>query len=193
MSSRSPSATMARAHTFAFSGIEAVPVEVQVQISSGTPALILVGLPDKAVAEAKGRTDPADDHSWSPHINLGAPVLFDCIEFNAALRQVDPFDDLAFLALECDMAGAPMVGEQIVKECAAGLPNAAPPALMHFYTAARSLLRARLAMAHLLDVQPRTPEHWPPLAQRYIQRGMRALDAMERLGALSPGAGHGRP
>ncbi|MBH2043719.1 MAG: hypothetical protein I8H87_09365 [Comamonadaceae bacterium] len=124
---------------------------------------------------------------------LEPPVVIDCIEFNAALRQVDPFDDLAFLALECDMAGAPMVGEQIVNECAAGLPNAAPPALMHFYTAARSLLRARLAMAHLLDVQPRTPVHWPPLAQRYIQRGLRALDAMERLGALSPGAGHGRP
>ena len=59
MSSRSPSATMARAHTFAFSGIEAVPVEVQVQISSGTPALILVGLPDKAVAEAKERVRAA--------------------------------------------------------------------------------------------------------------------------------------
>jgi len=50
---------MARAHTFAFSGIEAVPVEVQVQISSGTPALILVGLPDKAVAEAKDRVRAA--------------------------------------------------------------------------------------------------------------------------------------
>ncbi|MEC9347756.1 MAG: transcription-repair coupling factor [Pseudomonadota bacterium] len=30
---------------------------------------------EEAVAEARGRTDPADDHSWSPHINLGAPVL----------------------------------------------------------------------------------------------------------------------
>ena len=41
--------------TFAFSGIEAVPVEVQVQISSGAPALLLVGLPDKAVGEARER------------------------------------------------------------------------------------------------------------------------------------------
>jgi magnesium chelatase family protein len=41
--------------TFAFSGIEAVPVEVQVQISSGSPALLLVGLPDKAVGEARER------------------------------------------------------------------------------------------------------------------------------------------
>ena len=50
-----PTATIARVHTFAFSGIEAVPVEVQVQISSGSPALLLVGLPDKAVGEARER------------------------------------------------------------------------------------------------------------------------------------------
>jgi magnesium chelatase family protein len=50
---------MARINTFAFSGIDAVPVEVQVQISSGTPALLLVGLPDKAVGEAKERVRAA--------------------------------------------------------------------------------------------------------------------------------------
>lgn len=59
MSSRPLSQAMARVNTFAFSGIDAVPVEVQVQISSGTPALLLVGLPDKAVAEAKERVKAA--------------------------------------------------------------------------------------------------------------------------------------
>src|SRR5579859_2072311 len=56
MSVRSRQATaLARVRTFAFSGIEAVPVEVQVQISLGSPALLLVGLPDKAVGEARER------------------------------------------------------------------------------------------------------------------------------------------
>ncbi|HET6606416.1 MAG TPA: magnesium chelatase domain-containing protein, partial [Rhodopila sp.] len=50
---------MAVANTFAFAGIEAVPVEVQVQLAPGTPALILVGLPDKAVAEARERVRAA--------------------------------------------------------------------------------------------------------------------------------------
>ncbi|OJW27556.1 MAG: AAA family ATPase [Rhodospirillales bacterium 69-11] len=50
---------MATVNTFAFAGIEAVPVEVQVQISAGTPALLLVGLADKAVAEAKERVRAA--------------------------------------------------------------------------------------------------------------------------------------
>ncbi len=54
-----PSHAMARINTFAFSGIEAVPVEVQVQISGGTPAFLIVGLPDKAVGEARERVRAA--------------------------------------------------------------------------------------------------------------------------------------
>src|SRR6185437_9999955 len=46
---------IARVRTFAFYGIEAVPVEVQVQLSGGIPALLVVGLPDKAVGEARER------------------------------------------------------------------------------------------------------------------------------------------
>jgi magnesium chelatase family protein len=50
---------MAIANTFAFAGIDAVPVQVQVQITPGAPALILVGLPDKAVGEARERVRAA--------------------------------------------------------------------------------------------------------------------------------------
>ncbi len=45
--------------TVAFRGIDAIPVDVQVQISSGLPAFNLVGLPDKAVAESKERVRAA--------------------------------------------------------------------------------------------------------------------------------------
>ncbi len=51
--------TLARIRSFAFSGIEAAPVEVQVQISSGLPAFLIVGLPDKAVGEARERVRAA--------------------------------------------------------------------------------------------------------------------------------------
>jgi magnesium chelatase family protein len=54
-----PLAGIVRVNTFAFSGIDAIPVEVQVQITPGTPALMLVGLPDKAVGEAKERVRAA--------------------------------------------------------------------------------------------------------------------------------------
>jgi magnesium chelatase family protein len=51
--------SIARIRSYAFSGIEAVPVEVQVQISSGVPAFLVVGLPDKAVGEARERVRAA--------------------------------------------------------------------------------------------------------------------------------------
>ncbi|GGC42083.1 ATPase AAA [Siccirubricoccus deserti] len=51
--------SIARIATFAFSGIEAAPVEVQVQIAAGLPAFLVVGLPDKAVAESRERVRAA--------------------------------------------------------------------------------------------------------------------------------------
>jgi magnesium chelatase family protein len=48
-----------RVATVAFQGIEAVPVDVQVQIAPGIPAFVLVGLPDKAVRESGERVRAA--------------------------------------------------------------------------------------------------------------------------------------
>lgn len=45
--------------TFAFAGIEAVPVQVQVQLATGLPAFVLVGLADKAVGESRERVRAA--------------------------------------------------------------------------------------------------------------------------------------
>jgi magnesium chelatase family protein len=50
---------VARAYTVAFEGIEARMVEVQCAISPGMPNFALVGLPDKAVSEAKERVRSA--------------------------------------------------------------------------------------------------------------------------------------
>ncbi len=48
-----------RVQTVAFQGIEAVLVDVQVQVVSGLPNLIIVGLPDKAVRESGQRVHGA--------------------------------------------------------------------------------------------------------------------------------------
>lgn len=50
----------ARVQTVAFQGIEAVPVDVQAQITSGLPVTVtIVGLPDKAIKEASERVRAA--------------------------------------------------------------------------------------------------------------------------------------
>ncbi len=45
----------AKAYTCAFHGVEARPVEVQCALSPGLPGFAIVGLPDKAVSEARDR------------------------------------------------------------------------------------------------------------------------------------------
>jgi magnesium chelatase family protein len=50
---------VARIHTVAFQGIDVLPIEVQVQIVAGLPAFVVVGLPDKAVAESRERVRAA--------------------------------------------------------------------------------------------------------------------------------------
>ncbi|MGB6119178.1 MAG: YifB family Mg chelatase-like AAA ATPase, partial [Mesorhizobium sp.] len=50
---------VARVSTVAFSGIEAVPVDVQVMLAPGKLNMQIVGLPDKAVAESRERVQAA--------------------------------------------------------------------------------------------------------------------------------------
>ncbi|KRS19876.1 YifB family Mg chelatase-like AAA ATPase [Roseovarius indicus] len=50
---------VARAYTVAFEGVEAKTVEVQCAVTAGIPGFSLVGLPDKAVTEARDRVRTA--------------------------------------------------------------------------------------------------------------------------------------
>ena len=49
----------ARVTTLAFQGVEARPVEVEVQLTAGEQKFVLVGLGDKAVAESRERVRAA--------------------------------------------------------------------------------------------------------------------------------------
>jgi len=96
------------------------------------------------------------------------PVIIDCLEFNRDLRLVDPFDDIAYLALECRFIGAPWISEILMARISQGLGVQPSEPLIAFYTACRACLRARLSLAHLLDPAPRTPEKWLPQAIAYL-------------------------
>ena len=50
---------VAHVATVAFLGLEARAVEVKVQIASGLPKFLVVGLPDKAVGESRERVHAA--------------------------------------------------------------------------------------------------------------------------------------
>lgn len=100
---------------------------------------------------------------------LRRPLVIDALEFNAALRQVDPLDELVGLGLECERLGAPWIGARLLAGCAGVIGGPPEPQLVTLYRQLRALRRARLALAHLLEPNPRTPARWVPRARAYLR------------------------
>ncbi|MFZ1991133.1 MAG: hypothetical protein WAW96_15350 [Alphaproteobacteria bacterium] len=136
----------------------------------------------RALIEARAIADRiVDGHGdlKPEHICLiQPPVIIDCLEFNARLRMVDPFDELAYLGMECQRLGAAWIGKRLIERCAASLDDRPPPEVMAFYTVYRCCLRARLSVAHLLEPQVRTPEKWIPRAREYLAIAIDAAQAI---------------
>ncbi len=138
----------------------------------------------RAVVDGHGDLRP--EHIW-----LGDPPrIIDCLEFNPVLRANDPFDEIAFLTLECERLGAPWASAYLYRRMMRALPLSPPAPLFLFYRSHRAMLRARLAIAHLLEPNPRTPEKWPVLARRYL--GLAAADARLLEASLKRRAGPSR-
>jgi aminoglycoside phosphotransferase family enzyme len=122
-----------------------------------------------------GHGDLRPEHIWLDH----EVRIIDCLEFNARLRAVDPLDEVAFLTLECERLGAAWAGQYIRRGIERDLYQGSQPELFHFYRAYRATLRARLAIAHLFEAQPRTPERWPRLARTYLNIAVRDTAKLE--------------
>ena len=122
-----------------------------------------------------GHGDLRPEHIWIDH----QVRIIDCLEFNASLRAVDPLDEVAFLTVECERLGAACAGQYIRKGIERGLREGSPPELFSFYRAYRATLRARLAIAHLFEPQPRTPEKWPRVARTYLDIAARDAAKIE--------------
>lgn len=113
------------------------------------------------------------------HIYLEPRLLVtDCLEFDRDLRLVDPADEIAYLAMECDHIAATHVHEWLFAAYR-DLTGDRPPAdLIGFYKGGRALHRAKLSIWHLDDPECRRPDHWRGRAHGYIE--LAAINA-ERL------------
>lgn len=121
---------------------------------------------------ATGRIVDGHGDLRAEHVCLETPpVVIDCLEFNARLRQVDPFDELVFLGLDCARLGGAWIGPRLVARLSAALADAVDARLLRFYLRYRACVRARLALAHLEEPQPRAAERWRPLARAYLRLG----------------------
>lgn len=137
---------------------------------------VLEDEPDLLMRRAReGRIVDGHGDLRPEHVCLSdPPVIIDRLEFKRSFRLVDPFDELAFLGMECKRLGAPWIGEALIAPCAERLGEAPSERLLAFFTSYRACLRARLAVAHLVDSDVREPEKWLPLAGDYLAIAERA-------------------
>lgn len=137
--------------------------------------LIAARLRHRRIVEGHGDLRP--EHVW---LNDAVRII-DCLEFNPRLRIIDPFDEIAFLGLECERLGAAWAGRYLQRRMMHVLHDEAAEPLFTFYRCHRATLRARLAIAHLLEPHPRTPEKWPRQAAAYLAIAAASARKLERL------------
>jgi aminoglycoside phosphotransferase family enzyme len=104
---------------------------------------------------------------------LDPPVVFDCLEFNRRLRIVDPLDELAFLAMECERLGADFVGPELLRVYAARRADPAPDTLIDYYKCTRACMRARLSILHTRELPRSDWGKWQALARDYLGHALR--------------------
>ena len=129
--------------------------------------LLMRRIADRRVVEGHGDLRPE-------HICLGStPRIIDCLEFRLDLRCLDPLDELAFLAMECERLGAGSIGRILFWRYCQRTGDCPPPMLIAFYKAIGALIRARIAILHLQGTPVRDPAKWPKRAAQYLELARR--------------------
>jgi aminoglycoside phosphotransferase family enzyme len=127
---------------------------------------------DLAQRAAQGRIVNGHGDLRPEHVHLppapGRPLVIDRLEFNEGLRQVDPFEELSYLAVECRRLDAAWVGRRLFAQCGRLLDDRPPHRLLRLYGAQRALLRARLCLAHLQEASVQDGQRWRDQAAWYV-------------------------
>jgi aminoglycoside phosphotransferase family enzyme len=104
------------------------------------------------------------------HICLRPEIaIIDCLEFNRSLRILDPVDELAFLALECERLDAAWIGERILQHYCGTAQDHPPQRLIRFYKTYRACLCTKLALWHLREPGEQGVQQWVTRAATYLQ------------------------
>jgi aminoglycoside phosphotransferase family enzyme/predicted kinase len=80
------------------------------------------------------------------HIHLGPKrvCVYDCIEFNDKFRHIDVAAEVAFLAMELDVAGRRDLGRYLITEMVRTLDDPDMRRLMNFYKCCRAVVQAKV-------------------------------------------------
>ncbi|MCA1408344.1 hypothetical protein I6F26_30545 [Ensifer sp. IC3342] len=128
---------------------------------------------------ARGRIVEGHGDLRPEHVCLvSPPQIIDCLEFNRSMRIIDPYDEIGYLALECEVLGADWIRPLLLSALERELGDRPDDRLLALYGGFRALLRARLCLAHLLENPVREPKKWRPLALAYLTQARRHLSVI---------------
>lgn len=107
------------------------------------------------------------------HVCLAPVCVIDSLEFSRELRVLDPAEELAYLRLECEVAGAPDVAERIIDAYMQRSGDRFSRRLLDCYQSCRALVRAKILAWHILDPAVALLAPWTQKAQQYIALAQR--------------------
>jgi aminoglycoside phosphotransferase family enzyme len=129
-------------------------------------------LDDRAARLVDGHGDLRPEH-----VRTGdAPLVIDRLTFDLQLRRVDPYFDLALLAVECERLGASDLARHALDGYRSRAGDPAPANVLELYQALRATTRARLSIAHLRDGD-HDRRKWVDRTSSYLAIARRHLDA----------------
>ncbi len=132
-------------------------------------ALLDARVEARRIVEAHGDLRPEHVFLETP------PLIIDCLEFSRFFRDLDPAEELSYLAMECELLDGRQVGEQLLHVYEEMSGDTPPAVLLDFYKAYRAFVRAKLAICHLKDKEIRDHGKWHEQASLYLRRALNYL------------------
>ncbi len=144
-------------------------------LASGAP--MLAGRGGRLV---DGHGDLRPEHVYVGSRGREACVI-DCLEFDRDLRRLDPAEEVAFLALECERLDARELTRELLERYREETSDSVTDAVFHFYMSRRAATRAKIAAWHLRDRQfAGQRREWKARAHSYLRDAFVHIRAAQR-------------
>ena len=98
----------------------------------------------RRVKEGAVREGHGDLHMEHVCLSPGAPLVYDCIEFNQRFRRLDVVNDLAFLAMDLEENNRFDYAAYFINRCRKQLGSLFEPELLSFYKCYRAYVRGKV-------------------------------------------------
>jgi aminoglycoside phosphotransferase family enzyme len=120
----------------------------------------------------QGRIRDGHGDLRAEHVCLGPRLeIFDCIEFSERLRSIDVASEIAFLAMDLDFLGHPLLADAFAASYAKASGDAEIAELLPFYQCYRAVVRGKVESlrSREAEVEPESRRQARAVARRYFR------------------------